>query len=337
MKPVSVGVLCLLFFCVDAHAQAQPGESQADALFRQGKTLMAQGKLTEACAAFDESQKLAPAISTLLNQANCREKNGQLATAATHFKDAERQTQTATDDAGKQLHRVAADRLVALAPRLSTLTIQVTQDRRVQGLELLRDGAVVDPLLWGSAIPVDGGTVTIVARAPGYTEWKTSVTIEPERDAKRVEVPRLEPTPAQTTTSQPAHANEDQQAEHDEHEQQSRPHGGSKTVPLIFTGAALASAAAAVGFELWGRSIYADAKAEPDNALQESKWKDANTRHYAAQGFGVAAVACAGVAIWTFVRSRDEGSPTVSARGVHVQPVAVVGRGEASVQLMGRF
>src|SRR5262249_6041948 len=62
-------------------AHAQPAGAQAETLFRQGKDLMAKGKIAEACAAFDASQKLEPTISALLNLAACREKNGQLATA----------------------------------------------------------------------------------------------------------------------------------------------------------------------------------------------------------------------------------------------------------------
>src|SRR5436305_3826151 len=89
-------------------ARAQPSGAQAETLFRQGKDLMAKGKIAEACAAFDASQKLDPTISTLLNQAACREKNEQFATAWGLFLEAERQTRTATDTATQQLHQVAA-------------------------------------------------------------------------------------------------------------------------------------------------------------------------------------------------------------------------------------
>ena len=71
-------------------AFAQPASAQAEVLFRQGRDLMAAGKVAEACSAFDESQRLEPEITTLLNVAACREKLGQLATAWGLFLDAAR-------------------------------------------------------------------------------------------------------------------------------------------------------------------------------------------------------------------------------------------------------
>lgn len=62
-------------------AAAQSAATQADALFKQGRAQMAAGNLEAACTAFDSSQQLDPAVTTLLNLADCREKRGQLATA----------------------------------------------------------------------------------------------------------------------------------------------------------------------------------------------------------------------------------------------------------------
>ena len=172
-------------------AHAQSSSAQAEALFRQGRELMAKGQLAEACAAFDASQKLEPTIATLLNQASCREKNGQLATAWGLFVDAERQTRAATDEAGRQMHRSAKNRVARLEPRLSTLTITVLPENRVGGLEILRDSELIDPGAWNRALPIDGGTYTITARAPGNAAWSSTVTIAAERDARTIETPKL--------------------------------------------------------------------------------------------------------------------------------------------------
>src|SRR6185369_12730876 len=147
-------------------ADAQSSTAQAETLFRQGKDLMAHGRIAEACAAFDASQKLDPTIATLLNQAACREKNGQLATAWGLFLDAERQSRVAGDEATRQLHQVATDHAAKLEPRLSTLTITVPVENRVGGLEILRNNELVDPGAWNKALPVDGGSYQITARAP---------------------------------------------------------------------------------------------------------------------------------------------------------------------------
>src|SRR3954454_23764438 len=97
----------------------------ADTWFRKGKDLMAAGKTAEACDAFDKSQSLDPTVSTLLNQANCREKNNQLATALKLFNDAQAQIPTKSDQAAKKIRQVAHDRATTLEPRVSKLTITV--------------------------------------------------------------------------------------------------------------------------------------------------------------------------------------------------------------------
>src|SRR5512147_2936876 len=109
MEPMKYGKIAVaaLFAVTTARtgAHAQSSTAQAETLFRQGKDLIAHGKIAEACAAFDASQKLDPTIATLLNQAACREKNGQLATAWGLFLDAERQSRAAADEATRQLHQ----------------------------------------------------------------------------------------------------------------------------------------------------------------------------------------------------------------------------------------
>lgn len=183
-------------------AQAQPAGAQAEVLFRQGKALMAGGKIAEACAAFDMSQKLDPTVTTLLNQANCREKNGQLATAWGLFLEAARQTSVATDAMSQRMHVAAADRAAKLESRLSTLRIDVPPENRIGGLEVLRDGDVLDPVTWNKALPLDGGTYQVSARAPGNAEWSSTIVVAPERDARTIEIPRLRP--AELSRPEPA-------------------------------------------------------------------------------------------------------------------------------------
>jgi hypothetical protein len=187
-----------------APARAQPAGAQAEVMFRNAKRLLAQGKIAEACAAFDASQKLEPTVSTLLNQANCREKNGQLATAWGLFLDAERDTRASADDDGKQLHQVAVDHATKLEARLSTLTIVVPADRRASGLEIRRGNDLIDPVMWNQALPIDGGTYKIVARAPGVPEWSTSIAVANEGDSKSIEVALAAAEPAAARPPEPA-------------------------------------------------------------------------------------------------------------------------------------
>jgi serine/threonine-protein kinase len=175
-----------------AFAQNADAQAQAEASFREGRDLLAKGDFAAACRAFDASYSLDATLQTLLNRANCREQNHELATAWSLFIEAERQSSAATDEATQQLHQVALDHSQQLAPRVSKLTISVSADSKLDRLEILRDKDRVDPAVWNVALPIDGGTYAITARAPGSTEWTTSVTIGSEADTKTVDVPKLQ-------------------------------------------------------------------------------------------------------------------------------------------------
>ena len=82
-------------------------------------------------------------------------------------------------------------------------------------------------------------------------------------------------------------------------------HQRSKVLSLALGGAALGLAGSALGFELWARSTYDKSKHEPDDARQDSLWHSANTRRYVAEGLGVAGIACAGVAVWLYLRGGE--------------------------------
>lgn len=315
-------VIIALVAITAAHtiARAQSSTAQAETLFRQGKDLIAHGKIAEACAAFDASQKLDPTIATLLNQAACREKNGQLATAWGLFLDAERQSRAATDEATRQLHKVATDHAAKLEPRLSTLTINVAVGNRVGGLEILRNNEPVDPGAWNKALPVDGGTYKITARAPGNADWSSTITVGIEHDAGTIETPKLKAAVLQSSHAS-GRASPSQQR--------------SKVLPLALGVAALGFVGGAVGFELWASSTYDKSKREPDNAKQDSLWHSANTRRYVAEGLGVAGIACASVAVWLYWRGGEQETTTRQASRWLLEPV--IGSDHAGLVLGGRY
>lgn len=176
--------LVALLLTIGTH-DAAAQDAAAEALFTEGERLFKEGKLAEACDAFEASNRLEPRAGTLVNLGTCREQNGQLAAAWSAFKDA----LTRVKDPKKK--KVASDRLKAIEPRLSYLTISVPDESRIDGLEVLRNGAVVDPALWNRAVPIDGGRYVIAGRAPGHEEWSTTVEIPRELGKTSVEVPRF--------------------------------------------------------------------------------------------------------------------------------------------------
>jgi hypothetical protein len=297
---------------VSATASAQPAGAQAEVLFRQGRELMAAGKLAEACAAFEQSQKLEPAPATLLNYAGCREKNGQLATAWGLFLDAERATRSATDDATKQLHDVAASRATALEPRVSKLAISVAAESQIDSLEISRNNERVDPALWNRALPVDGGTYTITAHAPGSAAWSTQVTIATESDTKTVDIPKLQGAASTVTPVKPVNPVKPPLEVHATTPHPIlTPHRHASVVPVAVAGGAVVLAIGALTFELSGVQTYAEAKAETSNQTnRDDLYASANNAHLAAGLFTVGALAATGTTVWLTMRDHDREMPS---------------------------
>jgi hypothetical protein len=282
---------------------AQPAGAQAEVLFREGRNLMTAGKVAEACAAFEQSHKLEPAVTTLLNLAACREKLGQLATAWGLFLDAERQTRSATE----QLHKVAHDRAARLEPRVPKLTISVPDRSRLNGLQILRDQESIPAVMWNRTLPVDGGTYTITARAPGANEWSTRVTLASEADSQTVDIPDLRNLKQDLDVRQATPSSTPGPSEPPKMTAATRRRGLG--LPIAVGAGAVALLGGALGLYLWGDSTYADAKAEMmDQARRNSLYDSANRKALAAQGLAVAGVSCAGVAVWFYLRQR--GTPT---------------------------
>ena len=315
-----------------ATAHAQPSGAQGETLFRQGKELMAKGKTAEACDAFEASQKLDPTNATLLNLASCREKNNQLATAWGLFLEAERRTRTAGDDATRQLHSVAVSHASKLEPRLSTLAINVPIENKVGGLQILRNTDAVDAGAWNQLLPVDGGTYTITARAPGNAEWTSTVTVGNERDVKSILIPKLAAASLDQRPSQPLRT-----ADASEAPGMREPDGrrGSKVVPLAVGAGAVVLAGVAVGLELSASSTYSKSKTEPDDTKQKSLLESANTKRHVALGLGAGSVACAGVAVWLYLRASSAEAASGRVAGTHVVPM--LGGDSAGLVVIGNY
>ncbi|MCU0680711.1 MAG: hypothetical protein MUF34_00340 [Polyangiaceae bacterium] len=165
-------------------AQADP--AGAEALFQAGRRLLQQGELDEACELLTESQRLDPSSGTLINLADCHERQGKTATAWAEFLGASRlavlqKNTTRADEAGR--------RAALLESRLSYMTVRVAAPP--PGLKVLRDGEPLHGVQQGARLPVDPGLHTIVAEAPGYQTLHLSVLVKPDGDHARVWVPPL--------------------------------------------------------------------------------------------------------------------------------------------------
>ena len=141
-----------------------------------------------ACPKFKASYELDPGGGTLLNLADCYEKEGKPALAWTTFKEA---LVIAQRDANQSRVEFAKTHLGALDPTLSYVTVNVASP--VDGLTVTVDGTALRPAAWGVAVPVDPGSHVVRAEAPSRKPFEQTLEIPTDGGHREViGVPALE-------------------------------------------------------------------------------------------------------------------------------------------------
>jgi hypothetical protein len=158
----------------------------AEALFQDGRKLMDAGKHADAIPKFEESLRLDHALGTLLNLAECYDKVGRTASAWSTFVAAAQEAK-AKGHAAREAF--AKGRAFQIEPRLVKLTVVVTTKH--PGLEVRRDATLLGDGLFDQAVPVDPGSYTVTATAPGRKPWQTKVTLKEEGATTKLVVPTL--------------------------------------------------------------------------------------------------------------------------------------------------
>lgn len=167
-----------------AAAPSKQDVARADKLFKEAKSLMAAGKLAQACPKLEESQSLDPAPGTKYQLAVCYEGTGKPATALAFYTEI---AELAKAGGYKDKEKVAREKAAAIEPRVPRIVIEVASSSRVSGLAITRDGAPVEEGMYNRPILVDPGQYTIEATAPGKRPFKSTVTVEGE--GTKVSVP----------------------------------------------------------------------------------------------------------------------------------------------------
>jgi hypothetical protein len=183
-------LVALAAFGVFAGSAAASPES--DKLFREGRDLLKAGQIAEACEAFAGSEKLEAKVGTLLNLADCREKQGQTATAWSLFLEAKELAAVEHDPRQAEAEKRAS----AIKAKLSYLTITVARERQVEGLVVKRNGLAVDRALWNRPVAVDPGDYVVEASTPNFRSWSTTQAVGVKQTGNVV-VEALVPEPSE--------------------------------------------------------------------------------------------------------------------------------------------
>ena len=227
-----------------AHAQAS---AAAEQLFQDARKLMDAKRYGEACPKFLASQKADPAIGTLLNLADCYEKNNQLASAWAKFHEAIALAQRTGKSAREQTAKERADKL---EPRLIKLTILA----RASGLDVKLDGTSLDPAALGSPIPVDAGKHRIEATAAGKKPFTKDIDVNDKAKNPSVDIPPLEDEPKAVVEPPPGPITEPPREE-------SKAWSTQKTLGAVAAGAGVVGLGVGAFFGIRTSSKWNDAKA----------------------------------------------------------------------------
>lgn len=176
--------LAILLVLLVAGAARAGEPNEADRLFREGRALLKDGHIAEACKRFEDSLAVDRAFGTLLNLGDCWERLGRTAAAWRAFGEA---AALARQDGRADRVGLAAARADALEPRLCRLSLEVPPG---SALELSIDGR---PVAAGSPVPVDPGSHVVEARGTfrelvEVTQPGTRVVIVTAAPAPPVEV-----------------------------------------------------------------------------------------------------------------------------------------------------
>lgn len=160
------------------------GAAAAETLFDNARRLLDDAKYAEACPKLEESQRLDPAVGTLLYLALCYERTGRIASAWSTYRAAH---STATQTGQHARAKIARQHAAELEPRLPKLVLRV-QPNAPSDLQLTRNGSVVGRAVWGQTIPVDPGAHVIEAKRAGTTAFSTTVRVE-SGELRSIDVP----------------------------------------------------------------------------------------------------------------------------------------------------
>jgi hypothetical protein len=181
-------MLLLLLLPTASLARAQSVESTlAQSLFDQGRGLLEAGHVEEACGKLEESQRLEPAIGTLLNLALCNERRSRTASAWLNYRDA---LTLASREQNPSREQLARERIAALEPTLAHLVVAPPREPP-DGLWMSLDGVNLGPAAWGVPLPIDRVPHTLRAGAPGRRAVELAIPAPEAGQSTTLSIPEL--------------------------------------------------------------------------------------------------------------------------------------------------
>lgn len=312
------------------------GGSHADALFREGRTLLDAKRYDEACPKLAESQKADPGAGTLLALALCHEGQGKTATAWAELNEA---AALGKRVGRSELASAAQKRAAAMEPLLSRVVVRVPAGEDV-AYDVKCDGEPLDPKQVGTPVPVDPGEHRVEVSAKGklarsYVVRLTGagtveIVVDKLDDAPRAAVPVVaKPAKIDLVTSPPEPGEE---------------HTGraQRTIGIVVIGLGVAGFGAGAYFGGRALSQSADGRRACTSAPCPPESNDANERAKSSFAMTVVSVAAGtgaialGTIIYLMAPSAPKRGETKGTR-MTARLTPEIGPTQATIGLAGAF
>jgi hypothetical protein len=200
---IATAFVALAVTTAPSTALADPASDAKD-LFSRGRELRAQGDCASAAGIFRKAYELFPTgLGSLRNLAECEESLGHYASARRAWLDLKRATLTSDDKKYEGWGRDADAAAARLAPKLATVTIDLTalsaagETVATAGVDVTLDGEKLAPSLLGTALERDPGRYVVRAGGERVRGRPEAVVDLAAGDAKhvalRVVVERVQP------------------------------------------------------------------------------------------------------------------------------------------------
>lgn len=313
--------LCAIFALAlaagEAGAQTSKNAAGAEALYEQARGLMKQGDFEHACPKFKQSYDLDAGGGTLLNLAECYEKQGKFASAWSSFKEA---LVVAQRDGRPERVEYAKKHIALVEPQVAKITIEVPTEVNEPGLSVSLDGAPLGDAAWGVGMPVDPGAHQVAASAPNKQSYEQTVHVA--NGSTSIKIPKLiatTTTPAATTG--PASVTIDRDVEKKPVVDEPTNGQGQRTVGLVIGGAGVVALGVGSYFGLHAISKWSDRKDNCPNGACTAQAKAAGDDAKSAAlisdiGFGVGIIAAA-VGTYLVLSAK----PTTEATSARAKPM----------------
>lgn len=190
---VSALLLGLVLFWVEPGRALEPEaphtQTRAQLLFEGARGALRDGDAQKACPMLEQSWELEAVLVTRFHLALCYEALGRVASAVRVLSEV---ADSAIARGDVELGAEARRRGSLIEKRASKLRI-VAPDGVSAGVQVERDGVLVDAEEWGVEVPVDPGVHQVRAFGDGLVEWSESIEVLAGPGTYTVAVPELAP------------------------------------------------------------------------------------------------------------------------------------------------